>query len=55
MRAIFGTSLLMSLAVFFMFIIANQHQAMLILQGILFGTFFVVLIGNFPKLTKTVF
>jgi hypothetical protein len=28
---------------------------MLILQGILFGTYTVVLEGNFPKLTKTVF
>jgi hypothetical protein len=38
-----------------MFILANQHQAMLILQGILFSTLTVVLAGNFPKLTKTVF
>jgi hypothetical protein len=35
--------------------IVNQHQAMLILQGILFGTFTVALVGNFPKLLKTVF
>ncbi len=26
-----------------------------ILQGILFGTFAVVLVGNLPRLTKTVF
>jgi hypothetical protein len=34
---------------------AKQHQAMLILQEILFGTFTVVLIGRFLKLTKTFF
>jgi hypothetical protein len=28
---------------------------MLTFQGILFGTFAVVLVGNFPKLTKTIF
>jgi hypothetical protein len=38
-----------------MFFLAKQHQAMLILQGILFWTFTLVLIGNFLKLTKTVF
>jgi hypothetical protein len=38
-----------------MFLLANQHQAMLILQGILFGTFTVVLVGNFLKLSKTGF
>jgi hypothetical protein len=37
-----------------MFILSNQHQAMLIVQGILFGTFAVVLVGNFPELTKTI-
>jgi hypothetical protein len=37
------------------FFLTNQHQAMLFLQGILFGTIFVVLVGNFPKLSKTVF
>jgi hypothetical protein len=40
---------------FLMFFLVNQHQAMLILQGILFGTFTLVLAGNFPKLSKTVF
>jgi hypothetical protein len=37
-----------------MFFLTNQHQAMLFLQGILFGTISVVLVGNFPKLSKTV-
>jgi hypothetical protein len=38
-----------------MFFPTNQHQAMLIFQGILFGTFSVVLVGYFLKLSKTVF
>jgi hypothetical protein len=37
------------------FIIDKQHQAMLILQGILFDTFAVVLVGSFQNLNKTVF
>jgi hypothetical protein len=45
----------MSLRFIYVFFFANQHQAMLILQGILFGTFTVVLVGDFPKLSKTVF
>jgi hypothetical protein len=38
-----------------MFFLPNQHQAMIILQGILFGTIFVVLAGSFPKFLKTRF
>jgi hypothetical protein len=38
-----------------MFFLAKQQQAMLILQGILFVTIAVVLVGSFPKSTKTVF
>jgi hypothetical protein len=38
-----------------MFFLAKQHQAMLRLKGILFETFAVVFVGNFPKLTKTFF
>jgi uncharacterized SAM-binding protein YcdF (DUF218 family) len=40
---------------FLMFFLAKQHYAMLLLQGILFDTFVVVLVGNFPRLTKTSF
>jgi hypothetical protein len=38
-----------------MFFLTNQHQTMLILQGILFSTISLVLVGNFPKLKKNVF
>jgi hypothetical protein len=38
-----------------LFFLAKQHQAMLILQGILFSTFAVVFEGNFPKINKTFF
>jgi hypothetical protein len=44
----------MSLAVLDFFL-AKQHQAMVILHGILFGTFAVVFVGNYPKIAKTVF
>ncbi len=37
-----------------MIFLVKQHQAMLILQRILFGIFIVVLIGHFLKSTKTV-
>jgi hypothetical protein len=48
----FGTSQLISLAFFGVF---SCQTAMLLLPGILFGTFAVLLVGNFPKLTKTGF
>jgi hypothetical protein len=40
---------------FLMCFLTNQHQAMLILQGILFGTISLDFVGNFPKFSKTVF
>jgi hypothetical protein len=38
-----------------MIFLVKLHQAIVLLQGILFGTFAVVLVGHLAKVTKTNF